>query len=139
VTIVLCLALAAGSLTSHAAERVDLIVRNGTIYDGSGNPPVSGGVAVRDGKVVAIGALPDFTAAREVDAKGLAIAPGFLTRLPAENFKLRQRGCFDTGCYADIVVFDPKTIADHATFEQPHQYATGVVHVFVNGVQVLKK
>ena len=70
VTIVLCLALAAGSLTSHAAERVDLIVRNGTIYDGSGNPPVSGGVAVRDGKVVEARGYMDRAAALE--AAGLS-------------------------------------------------------------------
>jgi N-acyl-D-amino-acid deacylase len=61
-----------------------------------------------------------------------------LTRLPAENFKLKDRGCLDAGCHADIVIFDPATITDHATFEQPHRYATGVVHVFVNGVQVLR-
>ena len=61
-----------------------------------------------------------------------------LTRLPAETFKLRERGCFDTGCHADIVIFDAAKIADHATFEKPQQYATGVVHVFVNGVQVLR-
>ena len=42
------------------------------------------------------------------------------------------------GYFADIVVFDPAKIQDHATYEQPHQYATGMVHVFVNGVQVLK-
>jgi N-acyl-D-amino-acid deacylase len=62
-----------------------------------------------------------------------------LTRLPAENFKLRQRGCLDPGCHADLVIFDAATIADHATFDQPHRYATGVVHVFVNGVQVLRE
>jgi N-acyl-D-amino-acid deacylase len=61
-----------------------------------------------------------------------------LTRRPAQDFKLKNRGCLDVGCYADIVVFDPKTIADHATFEKPHEYSTGVVHVFVNGVQVLR-
>src|SRR6185295_7995209 len=61
-----------------------------------------------------------------------------LARLPAETFKLKNRGCLEKDCYADIVVFDPATIADHATFEKPHQYATGVVHVFVNGVQVLR-
>jgi N-acyl-D-aspartate/D-glutamate deacylase len=61
-----------------------------------------------------------------------------LTRLPAETFKLRNRGCFDPGCQADIVIFDPAKIADHSTFEEPQKYATGVLHVFVNGVQVLK-
>lgn len=61
-----------------------------------------------------------------------------LTRLPAANWKLRDRGCLDPGCHADIVVFDPATIADHATFEEPRRFATGVVDVFVNGVQVLK-
>ena len=61
-----------------------------------------------------------------------------MTRRPAQDFKLKNRGCLEVGCYADIVVFDPKTIADHATFDKPHQYATGVVHVFVNGVQVLR-
>jgi N-acyl-D-amino-acid deacylase len=42
------------------------------------------------------------------------------------------------GYFADVVIFDPKTIADRATFERPHQYAVGVQHVFVNGVHVLK-
>jgi N-acyl-D-amino-acid deacylase len=60
-----------------------------------------------------------------------------LTSLPAENLKLRQRGRIAEGYFADIVVFDPARIQDHATFEKPHQYATGVVHVFVNGTQVL--
>lgn len=68
----------------------------------------------------------------------LAEAIRRLTRLPAENWKLEGRGCLDTGCYADVVVFDPETIRDHATFEEPQQYATGVSHVFVNGVQVLR-
>jgi N-acyl-D-amino-acid deacylase len=60
-----------------------------------------------------------------------------LTSLPAANLKLDRRGALRPGNYADIVIFDPASIRDHATFEQPHQYATGVRHVFVNGVQVL--
>ena len=61
-----------------------------------------------------------------------------LTSLPATNLGLDHRGELRKGYYADMVVFDPKTIADRATYEKPHQYAVGVRHVFVNGVQVLK-
>ena len=61
-----------------------------------------------------------------------------LTSLPAANLRLEHRGALKPGYYADVVVFDPATIQDHATFEKPHQYATGVRHVFVNGVHVLK-
>ena len=61
-----------------------------------------------------------------------------LTSLAAENLKLRRRGSLRPGFYADVVVFNPDSIADHATFDRPHQFATGVVHVFVNGVQVLR-
>jgi len=60
-----------------------------------------------------------------------------MTGLPAANLKLDQRGLLAKGYYADVVVFDPETIADRATFEAPHQLATGVQHVFVNGGQVL--
>lgn len=61
-----------------------------------------------------------------------------LTTLPATNLKLDKRGALKVGHYADVVVFDAKTIQDHATFDKPHQYSTGMKHVFVNGVQVLK-
>jgi N-acyl-D-amino-acid deacylase len=61
-----------------------------------------------------------------------------LSGLPAKNLKLDRRGQLKEGYYADVVVFDPATIQDHATFVEPHQYATGVLHVFVNGVQVLR-
>ncbi len=60
-----------------------------------------------------------------------------LTSLPATNLQLRLRGALEPGHFADVVVFDPQTITDHATFDQPHQLATGMVHVFVNGVHVL--
>lgn len=61
-----------------------------------------------------------------------------LTTLPAGNLKIKKRGSLMPGNFADVVVFDPATIKDHATFENPQQYATGVQHVFVNGEQVLK-
>jgi N-acyl-D-amino-acid deacylase len=61
-----------------------------------------------------------------------------LSALPAENLGLDRRGRLAPGMFADVVVFDPATIADRATFEKPHQYAVGMRHVFVNGVQVLK-
>lgn len=61
-----------------------------------------------------------------------------ITRLPAQNWKLSGRGCLDPGCHADLVVFDPDTIQDHATFQQPTQFATGVRHVWVNGTQVVR-
>jgi N-acyl-D-aspartate/D-glutamate deacylase len=61
-----------------------------------------------------------------------------LTGLPATNLGLTGRGFLKPGMYADVVVFDPATIADRATYEKPHQYAVGVRHVLVNGVPVLK-
>lgn len=61
-----------------------------------------------------------------------------LTALPAQHLKIKNRGLLKSGYYADVVIFDPATIQDHATFEKPHQYASGVSHVFVNGIQVLK-
>jgi N-acyl-D-amino-acid deacylase len=61
-----------------------------------------------------------------------------LSALPASRLKLRKRGNIQTGYFADIVIFDPNTISDHATYDEPHQYSTGMLHVFVNGQQVLK-
>jgi N-acyl-D-amino-acid deacylase len=61
-----------------------------------------------------------------------------MTSLPATNLKLARRGMLAPGYFADVVVFDPATVQDHATFEQPHQLATGVRDVFVNGTAVLR-
>jgi N-acyl-D-amino-acid deacylase len=61
-----------------------------------------------------------------------------LTSLPAKNLKIDRRGLLQPGYFADVVVFDPDSVSDHATFEKPHQYSTGVSDVFVNGVQVLR-
>ena len=61
-----------------------------------------------------------------------------MTSLPATNIGIRGRGRLAEGTFADVVVFDPETVQDHATFENPHQYATGVEHVFVNGMHVIR-
>lgn len=61
-----------------------------------------------------------------------------MTSLPAANLRIEGRGALEPGYYADVLVFDPAQVQDHATPENPHQYATGMNHVFVNGVQVLR-
>ena len=75
------------------------------------------------------------------DEKLISLAEAIrkLSKLPATNLKLKNRGELKIGYYADVVIFDPAKVGDHATFDKPHQYSTGVTDVFVNGVQVLKK
>jgi N-acyl-D-amino-acid deacylase len=75
---------------------------------------------------------------RDEKAAPLEEAIRRLTGFPAANLKLDRRGLLRTGYFADIVVFDPETIADHATYTEPHLYATGVAHVLVNGAPVLR-
>lgn len=198
----------------------DIVIRGGLVYDGSGGPAIAADVAIDDDRISALGDLADRRGRVEIDATGLAIAPGFinmlswantsliqdgrsmseeniknkiappwvsicsdsasvapeapftnsqphpraygsfarllgkyvreekvisleeaihrLSGLPAANLKLEGRGLLVTGNYADVVVFDPELITDQATFEKPHQLATGVLHVFVNGEQVLR-
>ncbi|HEY6154184.1 MAG TPA: D-aminoacylase [Candidatus Udaeobacter sp.] len=76
--------------------------------------------------------------ARDEKVLSLSDAIHRLSGLPATNLGLDHRGFLKEGMFADVVVFDPATITDHATFEKPHQYATGMKHVFVNGMQVIK-
>jgi N-acyl-D-amino-acid deacylase len=75
---------------------------------------------------------------REEKVISLTEAVRRLTSLPATNLGLKDRGALKPGMFADIVIFDPQTIADRSTFENPHQYSVGVRDVFVNGKQVLK-
>jgi N-acyl-D-amino-acid deacylase len=75
---------------------------------------------------------------REEGAISLEEAVRRLAALPADVLKLRERGRLKPGYFADIAIFDPATIRDNATFANPHQYATGMVHVLVNGVPVLQ-
>ncbi len=75
---------------------------------------------------------------REEKVISLEEAVRKLTSLPASNLRIKKRGALREGFFADIAIFDPETIRDNATYEQPQQYATGMVHVFVNGEQVLR-
>jgi N-acyl-D-amino-acid deacylase len=75
---------------------------------------------------------------RDEDVIPLEDAIRRLTSLPASNLGIRRRGSLGTGFHADVVVFRADSIIDRATFENPHAYAEGMVHVFVNGEQVLR-
>jgi N-acyl-D-amino-acid deacylase len=74
---------------------------------------------------------------RDEHVISLAVAIHKLTALPADNLSLTDRGRLSRGYFADVVVFDPATITDHATYERPHQLATGVEDVWVNGVAAI--
>jgi N-acyl-D-amino-acid deacylase len=99
----------------------------GTFLESSTHPRAYGNFARVLGKYV-----------REEKVITLAEAVRRLSGLPAANLGLDHRGLLKEGYFADVVVFDPKTIADKATYDNPHQYAVGMKQVFVNGVQVLK-
>lgn len=73
------------------------------------------------------------------DEQAFTLAEGIrkLTSLPAQNLKLERRGSLEIGNFADIVIFDPNEVMDMATFEKPHQYAKGMIHVLVNGESVI--
>lgn len=75
---------------------------------------------------------------REEKVISLEEAVRRLTSQPAQNLKIKKRGLLKEGYFADVVMFDPDKITDNATFKEPHQYATGMIHVLVNGEQVLK-
>lgn len=98
-----------------------------SVGDRGGHPRAWGNVARLLGKYV-----------REEAVISLEEAVRKLTALPAERLKIRDRGMLQPGYYADVVVFDPDAIADRATYERPNQLAVGMVHVFVNGQQVLR-
>lgn len=76
--------------------------------------------------------------ARDAELVPLAAAVHRLTGLPARQLGLRDRGLLQPGCWADLAIFDAGRIIDHASFESPQRFATGVAHVLVNGVPVLR-
>jgi len=111
------------SLGSDAAS----MATEGVFLKSSAHPRAYGNFARLLGKYV-----------RDEKAIALPDAVYRLSGLPANNLELEGRGVLAPGYFADVVVFNPATITDRATFEKPHQYSVGVKHVFVNGRQVLK-
>ena len=110
------------SICSDGASIADEAPTN----EGNTHPRVYGSFARLLGKYV-----------REEKLMTLHEAVRRMTSLPAENLKIRDRGLLKPGYFADVAVFNPETIVDRATFEDSHAYSEGMVHVFVNGVQVL--
>jgi N-acyl-D-aspartate/D-glutamate deacylase len=76
---------------------------------------------------------------RDTGALTLESAIHKVTQMPARKLRLADRGEIRAGAFADIVIFDPGTIADQATFDDPHQYPTGIEHVIVNGEITLRE
>jgi N-acyl-D-amino-acid deacylase len=109
------------------ASDADSIAAEGVFLKSSAHPRAYGSFARVLGKYT-----------RDEKALTLPDAIHKLAGLPASNLGLDRRGILGPGMFADVVAFDPKIIADRATFEMPHQYAVGMKHVFVNGVQVLR-
>ena len=103
------------------------IVTEGVFLKSAAHPRAYGNFARLLGKYV-----------RDEKVISLTEAVRRLTSLPATNLGLKDRGLLKSGMFADVVIFDPQTIADHATFANPHQYSVGVRDVFVNGQHVLK-
>lgn len=99
----------------------------GKALEGGGHPRAYGNFARLLGKYV-----------REEKVITLAEAVRRLTLLPAQTLNIQERGRLAPGYFADIAIFDPETVGDRATFENPHQYAVGMVHVLVNGVPVVR-
>lgn len=75
---------------------------------------------------------------RELHVLKLEDAIRRMTTLPAETFRLKERGQLREGNWADVVVFNPATVQDNSTYNDPHHYATGIQYVLVNGVEVIK-
>jgi dihydroorotase len=112
----------------NMAHPLVMIASDGILENGKGHPRVAGTYARVLGKYV-----------REEKALPLMLALRKMTLMPANRLGLTNKGRLHPGTDADIAVFDPKTVIDHATFEKPNAASTGIPYVVVNGVVVVDK
>ncbi len=133
------------SVIMHSLQEADVAVIAGSrwVAVGSDGSSLSTEGVLSSGKPHprAYGTFPRFLAryVRESQVVPLEEAIRKMTSLPASRLGLTRRGRIAPGMWADLVVFDPMRVADTATFEHPHSYATGISHVMVNGVPVIKE
>lgn len=110
------------------ATTCDLLIRNALLFDGSGAAARTGDLAVTGDRIAALGDLQNWHARGSIEE-----AIRRMTSLPAERFGLTGRGRLKQNYAADLVLFDPATIKDRATFEAPTRPSDGIVAVWVNG------
>ncbi len=115
----------------HRDVTFDLLLRGGIVIDGSGSPILDGGRPHPRTYRSAPRVLGTY--ARERGVLSLESAIAMLTAVPAAGLGLRDHGVIREGAFADIVVFDPTTVVDEATYADPARYPSGIEHVVVNG------
>src|ERR1039458_4205808 len=144
------------------AAPYDLVIRNGHVIDGTGSPWYAADIGIRAGKIAAIGHLADGARWRarqgaSASARPRDVSADFaqvrarretadaggryrkFTSLPAGRMRFADRGVLKAGMWADVVVFDPGTGGDLATFDRPNQLSEGMRFVLVNGVPVIEE
>jgi N-acyl-D-aspartate/D-glutamate deacylase len=141
-TLVAILLALGGQTPSPAGAPAQTLIRNARLIDGSGSPARIADVRIAGDRIVAVGQLSPVADERTYDAGGLALAPGFIdthshhdrgSSLSAANAGIVKHGLIAPDYFADLVVFDPSTVADRADFGLAQDLAVGVRTVWVNG------
>ena len=127
----------------------DVIIAGSRVVDGSGSPWFLADIGIRGDSIAAVGALPTQIThhkmigqpswGKSVESLKLEDAVRRMSAYPAERLKIWDRGMLRPGMKADVIVFDPATVADRAEYDKPHQYSVGVRDVLVNGKFVLRR
>jgi len=134
-------------LGCSGGRNFDLIIRNGLMLDGLGGLGSDGCAVAPYGKLALgkphpryYGTFPRVLGKYSRDEAILPLASAIkkMTSMPAKALGIKNRGSIEIGKQADLVVFDPGTVIDQATFADPHKYPLGIEHVIVNGVSTIE-